>query len=50
MVNASNAVEYVALATIQGAVVALPHPAALERLGHLRSRVWALVAPGCILV
>jgi hypothetical protein len=50
MVNASNAVEYVALATIQGAVVALPHPAALERLGHLRSPAWALVAPGSLLV
>jgi hypothetical protein len=50
MVNASNAVEYVALATIQGAVVALPHPAALERLGRLRSPAWAFVAPGCLLV
>jgi hypothetical protein len=50
MVNATNAAEYVALATIQGAVVALPHPAALERLGRLRSPAWAFVAPGCLLV
>jgi hypothetical protein len=50
MVNVSNAAEYVALATIQGAIVALPHPAALERLGRLRSPAWALVAPGSILV
>ena len=50
MVNASNAPEYVALATMQGAVVALPHPAAFERLGHLRSPAWALVAPGSLLL
>src|SRR3954452_18834464 len=50
MVNVSNAAEYVALATIQGAIVALPHPAALERLGRLRSPAWGLVAPGSILV
>jgi hypothetical protein len=50
MVNVSNAAEYVALATMQGAIVALPHPAALERLGRLRSPAWALVAPGSILV
>jgi hypothetical protein len=50
MVNVSMAAEYVALATIQGAIVALPHPAALERLGRLRSPAWALVAPGCLLV
>jgi hypothetical protein len=50
MLNVSNAAEYVALATIQGAIVALPHPAALQRLGRLRSPAWALVAPGSILV
>lgn len=50
MVNASNAAEYFALATIQGAVVALPRPAAFARLGHLRSPAWALVAPVSLLV
>jgi hypothetical protein len=50
MVNISNVIEYVALATIQGAIVALPHPAALERLGRLRSPAWALVAPGSLIV
>jgi hypothetical protein len=50
MLNLSNVAAYVALATIQGAIVALPHPAALQRLGRLRSPAWALVAPGSILV
>jgi hypothetical protein len=48
-VNVSYAIEYVALALIQGAIVALPHPAALERLGRLRSPAWALIAPGSLL-
>ena len=49
LVNLSYAIEYVALAMIQGAIVALPHPAALERLGRLRSPAWALIAPGSLL-
>jgi hypothetical protein len=39
-----------ALGTIEGALVALPGPVALERLGRLRSPGWALVAPGSLLV
>jgi hypothetical protein len=39
-----------ALATIEGALVALPGPRALERLARLRSPGWALVAPGSLLV
>jgi hypothetical protein len=40
----------VGLATIEGALVALPSPAALKRLAPLRSPAWALVAPGSLLV
>jgi hypothetical protein len=40
----------VGLATIEGALVALPSPAALERLAPLRSPAWALVGPGSLLV
>jgi hypothetical protein len=40
----------IALGTIEGALVALPGPLALERLTRLRSRGWALVAPGSLLV
>jgi hypothetical protein len=39
---------YVALAAIEGALVALPCPTALERLGRLRSPVWAVVPAGAI--
>jgi hypothetical protein len=35
---------------IEGALVALPSPVALERLGRLRSSAWALVAPASLLV
>ena len=41
---------FVTLATITGALVALPSPAALGRLAPLRSPAWALVAPGSVLV
>ncbi len=41
---------HLALAAIQGALVALPHPVALGRLGRLRSPAWALAAPGSLLV
>lgn len=40
----------VVLATIEGALVALPHRAALAPLERLRSPVWALVAPGSLVV
>ena len=40
----------IALGTIEGALVALPRPLALERLARLRSPGWALVAPGSLLV
>lgn len=41
---------YVALAAIQGALVALPCPTALERLRRLRSPLWTIVPPGALLV
>jgi hypothetical protein len=40
----------VALAVLEGALVALPRGDALERLGRLRSPVWAAVLPGSIVV
>ena len=43
-------IAFVTLATITGALVALPSPAALERLARLRSPAWALLGPGCLLV
>jgi hypothetical protein len=49
-VHVPSITAYLALATLQGAIVALPHPAALERLGSLRSPAWALVAPGSLIV
>lgn len=39
-----------ALGTLEGALVALPRPLALERLARLRSPGWALLAPGSLLV
>jgi hypothetical protein len=47
--NTATAAAFVGLATIEGALVALPSPAALERLAPLRSPAWALVAPGSLL-
>ena len=38
------------LATIEGALVALPSPVALERLARLRSPVWALVGPVSLVI
>src|ERR1700722_9443950 len=46
----STVVAIVAIATIEGALVALPRSDALERLGSLRSPIWGLVLPGSILV
>jgi hypothetical protein len=41
---------YISLATIQGALVALPRPLADARLARLRSPAWALAGPGSLLV
>jgi hypothetical protein len=49
-VNVSNVMADVGLATIEGALVALPCPAALERLRRLRSPARALLAPGSLIV
>jgi hypothetical protein len=49
-VNVASVTAQVGLAAIEGALVALPGPAALERLRHLRSPLWALVAPGSLVV
>jgi hypothetical protein len=49
-VNAAAVTAYVGLAAIEGALVALPCPTALERLGRLRSPLWTLVPPGAIVV
>jgi hypothetical protein len=48
--TAATAAGFVGLATIQGALVALPSPVALERLDRLRSPAWALVAPASLLI
>lgn len=50
MVTTTAAAGLIGLATIEGALVALPSPGALERLARLRSPAWALVAPGSLLV
>jgi hypothetical protein len=47
-VNAAAVIGYVGLAAIEGALVALPCGTALERLGRLRSPLWALLLPGAI--
>jgi hypothetical protein len=49
-VNAAAVGAYVALAAIEGALVALPCSSALGRLGRLRSPLWALVPAGAIVV
>jgi hypothetical protein len=49
-VNVLSFSAFVTLATIKGALVALPSPAALGRLARLRSPAWALLAPGSLLV
>lgn len=48
--SASTFTACVVLALIEGALVALPRHAALERLDRLRSPAWALVAPGSLIV
>jgi hypothetical protein len=50
LVNVGSAGAYVALATIQGGLVALPSPVALDRLRRLRSPAWALAAPAAIVI
>ncbi len=49
-VNVLSFSAFATLATITGALVALPAPAALGRLARLRSPAWALLAPGSLLV
>jgi hypothetical protein len=49
-VTFSDVIAVIALAMIQGALVALPRADALERLGGLRSPAWAAVLPGMIIV
>jgi hypothetical protein len=49
-VNVQSVSAYIALAAIEGALVALPSPAALGRLARLRSPALALVAPGALIV
>jgi hypothetical protein len=49
-VTFSDMIAVVALAMLQGALVALPRADALQRLGRLRSPAWAAVLPGMILV
>ena len=46
----ATAAGFIGLAAIEGALVALPRPAALERLARLRSPAWGLVAPASLLV
>ena len=46
----SKLIAVVALALLEGALVALPKAHALERLGRLRSPAWAAVLPGMIIV
>jgi hypothetical protein len=45
----ATAAALIGLATIKGALVALPSPAALDRLASLRSPAWALAGPGSLL-
>jgi hypothetical protein len=49
-VNFLSLSAFLSLAVIKGALVALPSPAGLGRLARLRSPVWALLAPGSLLV
>jgi hypothetical protein len=46
----STLIAVVALALLEGALVAAPKAHALERLGRLRSPAWAAVLPGMIIV
>ena len=47
--SARDLVGVLALATLQGSLVALPTAATLTRLSRLRSPAWAAVLPGSIL-
>jgi hypothetical protein len=47
--TASGYIAVIALATLKGALVALPRADALERLKTLRSPAWAVLLPGSIL-
>jgi hypothetical protein len=46
----STLIAVVAIALLEGALVALPKAHALDRLGRLRSPAWAAVLPGTIIV
>jgi hypothetical protein len=46
----SGFIGVVALATLEGALVALPRRDALEQLGRLRSPIWAALLPGSIVL
>jgi hypothetical protein len=48
--NVSTFVAVIVLATIEGALVALPRADALEQLNRLRSPAWAALLPGSILI
>lgn len=48
-VSAATVAASIAIAALQAALVALPSPAAMERLARLRSPAWALAAPGSLL-
>jgi hypothetical protein len=48
-VTAASVVACMGVAAIQGGLVALPRPAALQPLARLRSPAWALAAPGSLL-
>ena len=49
MMTASGYTAVIALATLEGALVALPRADALEPLRTLRSPAWAALLPGSIL-
>ena len=48
--SALSLVAILALALLEGSLVALPRPAALAQLARLRSPAWAAALPGSILV
>jgi hypothetical protein len=48
--SVSGLIAVVALATLEGALVALPRHDALEQLGRLRSPIWAALLPGSIVL
>jgi hypothetical protein len=49
-VSALEVIAVLAMATLEGSLVALPRAGALARLSRLRSPAWALILPGVIVV